>query len=404
MRKSVFLFLLGAFCIWIPASQGASEEGWPERIRGKVYKMTVQPKWKGSTFWYMNRLSGGRSEYIFVDALKGERRPAFDAERLARSLREKLGRDIDPERLGLENLDYETEGKMSFRLGSERWQCDLGDYTLSAYTPAEADISTAFPTRMKRSRSTGESLFLSFINDWDSPITISWVNTEGEERTYATIRPGAEHQQHTFAGHVWKVTDPQGRTLAILEAQTDGDYFRFTEEKIKRTLEEAARETQAPREDRPGQRTSQFGASSPDGAWSVELRENNVYLVENSSGEAVALTRDGDDRDGYEPPILWSPDGKYFILLKTRRVQEREIYMVESSPKDQLQPKLHTHRYAKPGDELAYKRPKLFSVERKEPLRFPRSCRAIPGIFPNSAGARIRGSSSISTMSAGIRS
>jgi hypothetical protein len=171
--------------------------------------MTVQPKWKGSTFWYMNRLSGGRSEYIFVDANTGGRRPAFDAERLARSLKEKLGRDIDPERLGLENLDFDEEGRMSFRLGSERWQCDLGDYTLSAYTPGEAELSSAFPTRMKRSRSTGESLFLSFINDWDSPITISWVNTEGEEQTYATIRPGAEHQQHTFAGHVWKVTDPQ---------------------------------------------------------------------------------------------------------------------------------------------------------------------------------------------------
>ncbi len=367
MRKPVFLFLLGAFCFWISASQGASEEAWPERVRGKVYKMTVQPKWKGSTFWYMNRLSGGRSEYIFVDANTGGRRPAFDAERLARSLKEKLGRDIDPERLGLENLDFDEEGRMSFRLGSERWQCDPVDYTLSPYTPGEEDLSAAFPTRMKRSRSTGESLFLSFINDWDRPLTISWVNTEGEERTYATLRPGSEHQQHTFAGHVWKVTDPQGRTLAILEAQTDGDYFRFTEEKIKRTLEEAAREIPAPREERPG-RPSRFGASSPDGVWSVDLRENNVYLVENASGQAAALTQDGDARDGYEPPILWSPDGKYFILLKTRRAPEREIYLVESSPKDQLQPKLHTHRYAKPGDELPYKRPKLFSVERKEAI------------------------------------
>jgi Tol biopolymer transport system component len=113
----------------------------------------------------------------------------------------------------------------------------------------------------------------------------------------------------------------------------------------------------------------------------VDLRENNVYLIENGSGEAVQLTRDGNDRDGYEPPILWSPDSKYFILLKTRRVQEREIYMVESSPKDQLQPKLHTQRYAKPGMSSLTSGPNFSLWSARSRSRFPRNCRAIPGIF-----------------------
>ena len=36
--------------------------------------------------------------------------------------------------------------------------------------------------------------------------------------------------------------------------------------------------------------------------------------------------------------------------------------MVESSPKDQLQPKLHTMNYHKPGDVLDIDQPKLFDV------------------------------------------
>ncbi|MGI6346288.1 MAG: DPP IV N-terminal domain-containing protein [Limisphaerales bacterium] len=370
MKKSVFFCLSVAFCLCGFIVKGA-EERWPERFRGKVYKANVQPKWKGSTFWYMNRLADGKSEYIFVDAAKGERRSAFDAARLAQSLGEKFEREFDPEKLGLEQVDFdETGSRCSFRLGRERWQCDLNDYTINRQEPSEGDAAQPFPLQMKRSRSLGDSLFLTFINESGQPLTLTWINGEGGEQVYATLRPGAEHQQHTYAGHVWKVSDPEGRTLAILEAQTDGDYFRFTEEKIKVTLEAAARQPQS-RSARPqsvGRRSSQFGASSPNGEWSVDLRDHNLYLLERGTGEAVALTRDGTEQDGYERPIFWSPDGRYFIALKIRKVTEREIYMVESSPGDQLQPKLHRHTYVKPGDELPYKRPRLFSVERKEEI------------------------------------
>ena len=36
--------------------------------------------------------------------------------------------------------------------------------------------------------------------------------------------------------------------------------------------------------------------------------------------------------------------------------------MVESSPKDQLQPKLHEMRYVKPGDAIRTEKPRLFDT------------------------------------------
>jgi dipeptidyl aminopeptidase/acylaminoacyl peptidase len=48
--------------------------------------------------------------------------------------------------------------------------------------------------------------------------------------------------------------------------------------------------------------------------------------------------------------------------MKTRRGEERKVYMIESSPRDQLQPKLQSMTYPKPGDRLTVSRPHLFDV------------------------------------------
>ena len=48
---------------------------------------------------------------------------------------------------------------------------------------------------------------------------------------------------------------------------------------------------------------------------------------------------------------------------KIRPVEKRYVYYVESSPADQLQPKLHKQEYAKPGDELPFKVPCIYEVE-----------------------------------------
>ena len=61
----------------------------------------------------------------------------------------------------------------------------------------------------------------------------------------------------------------------------------------------------------------------------------------------------------------WSPDSKKIATLKIRDAKKHLIYFVESSPEDQLQPKLHQREYFKPGDALPVSMPGLFDVAGK---------------------------------------
>ena len=51
------------------------------------------------------------------------------------------------------------------------------------------------------------------------------------------------------------------------------------------------------------------------------------------------------------------------LVNKLRPAEKHYVYYVESSPKDQLQPKLHKQEYAKPGEELNFHLPCIFNVE-----------------------------------------
>lgn len=46
--------------------------------------------------------------------------------------------------------------------------------------------------------------------------------------------------------------------------------------------------------------------------------------------------------------------------------QKHIINYIESSPKDQLQPELHSYEYLKPGDALTQKYPQIFDIEKKQ--------------------------------------
>lgn len=107
---------------------------------------------------------------------------------------------------------------------------------------------------------------------------------------------------------------------------------------------------------------------SPDGLWQVISKDFNLVLEDRKSQESHPLTIDGNEQDRYDSRVYWSPDGKKFIALKIKPSGKRTIHFVESSPKDQLQPKLHSRFYLKPGDDIELKRPRLFDVESKSQI------------------------------------
>ena len=94
------------------------------------------------------------------------------------------------------------------------------------------------------------------------------------------------------------------------------------------------------------------------------IRDANVWVRPAHGGKARALSIDGTLGHYYSSWLRWSPDSRYVAVKKILPVAEkRYVYYVESSPSDQLQPKLHKQEYAKPGDELMQKTPCIFEVE-----------------------------------------
>ena len=63
-----------------------------------------------------------------------------------------------------------------------------------------------------------EAVSLNFNNQTAGEIHVFWVNPDGREIAYGTIKQGATSPQSTFAGHTWVVRSAAGQVLARLTA------------------------------------------------------------------------------------------------------------------------------------------------------------------------------------------
>ena len=331
-----------------------------QTTENKVFKQRVKANWlPGNTrFWYRNDLPGGAREFILVDATRGDRQPAFDHARLAAALAAASGKEVKADRLPLDKIDLGPTNSTLF-LASEGkwWLLDLQTYQLRETNRADRATSSLRSGDTPRpSRRTGDDTSITFVNRTQGEVVTYWMTEEGERRRYASVKAGEQFQQHTFAGHVWLVTDAQGKTLGVFEAVEGGG----------QALLEDGREVKTPEPEKRPPRQKR-APDSPDGQWSAFLKENNVHLRHQQTGEQIALSSDGTAEDAYTDRFHWSPDSKKLVVLKTTKGEGRKVYLIESSPKDQLQPKLHSYDYDKPGDRIPVSKPRLFDVAaRKE--------------------------------------
>jgi dipeptidyl-peptidase-4 len=323
----------------------------------KVFKQKVTPYWLSDNiqFWYRNDLADGVREYILVNAETGVRQQAFDHERLATELIEVTGKDIQADRLPIDRLKFgKSTSELLFTCQGKRWKCDLRTYKLQEASMDEHIFpSLRASTEPRPSTRTGDETLITFINRTDGDVQVYWIDSEGERRYYATVRAGQHHQQHTYAGHVWLVTDRDGKNLAVfVAAEEAGDAV------IDENCIQEAGPKEKPKQVRPS-------GESPDGKWFAFLKDYNLYVRKIETGEEIALSSDGTEENTYSERFWWSHDSEKIATVQIRKGEDRKIHLIESSPKDQLQPKLHTLSYAKPGDRIDIAKPQLFNVVRK---------------------------------------
>ncbi len=103
---------------------------------------------------------------------------------------------------------------------------------------------------------------------------------------------------------------------------------------------------------------------SPDSQWDASVRNFNIHVKRVGAKDGFFLSTDGSEGNAYAMrSIAWSPHSKRIAAYRVRPGFRREVYYVESSPEDQVQPKHSSRLYNKPGDVLDVELP-VFSSSR----------------------------------------
>ena len=129
-----------------------------------------------------------------------------------------------------------------------------------------------------------------------------------------------------------------------------------------------------------GQRSGQFnrgqyrgrgGAASytsPDGKWNAYIRDNNVYMREGENGTEIQLSTDGTEDNSYQR-LEWAPDSQSFIAWRVEPGDNKEVYLIQSSPPDGGRAVLRTRPYALPGDKFAAYELSIFNVAQRKQIK-----------------------------------
>ena len=197
---------------------------------------------------------------------------------------------------------------------------------------------------------------ITFVNRTDYQIELFWRTTTGDRRSYGKVEPGKEKRQHTFEDHVWEVVDSKSRTLAVYRASKVHEHAIVTGKVGDYVNRRRLKRTRSNR--------------SPDGRWIFSVRDQNIFIrpAENAGGLETQLTFDGDPQNAYGV-LTWSPDSKRIVALQTRPGDNREVSLIESSPKGGGPAILHRHRYTLPGDKMSSHQIVMIEVDSQRLVR-----------------------------------
>jgi len=321
-----------------------------QHTRDTVLNARVDAHWLNGrpSFWYKRQTGIKTTAFVRVDAASAAKRPAFDHPRLAAAWQRVLGKPLNADALPIDALRFSDDDRtLLFESAGEVWECSLDTYAVkrNAQRPLLMLERNPHP-----SRKTGSATSLVFINRTGGEIELWWHDTAGKRHSYGRVADGQECRQTTFEGHVWQATRKDGSNLGVAEAGAGATTVVFDG-----TLPPAP----PPLPD---------GNRSPDGLWLALIKDHNLWLKPTGGGEPLALSTDGTGSDAYGLPVFWSPDSSRVVALKTLEGDHRIVTLVESSPSDQVQPKVHTIDYLKPGDRIPHPRPRLFDAVARHPI------------------------------------
>ncbi|CEO98539.1 Peptidase S9 prolyl oligopeptidase catalytic domain-containing protein [Plasmodiophora brassicae] len=174
----------------------------------------------------------------------------------------------------------------------------------------------------------GTDTSITFVNKSGTEVSIYWVDTRGSSRHYADVAAGADHYQHTYSGHAWRVEEKRARrtigqcvaTVCDSLVEVGDGQLTLTEKKTKR---------------------------------------RSVKKLGRAAGGCAIV-------DATE-----SPDGRFTAAIKeTAAKGGRTLQLRESAPGTGFRhPELtKSYEYAKPGDDRSLRHPCMLRGRRRKPV------------------------------------
>ena len=358
------------------------------KARGLVVNQAGAVTWIGESdhFWYSKSVKGG-TEFEWVDAATGTKRPAFDHEKLAAAINAASGGQYTALALpfapppggrgggaaagrgGAANTGPLTfiDDEKSIRFGARGYSytCTLSDYKCTK----GAALTDAPGGRGARGGSPEAQDPAPFDPDAENVAT-----EQGGDPV-----DGLEWQPFPQAGGGGGRNGAPNRQPACAparETQAGGRGGRGRGAAAATTTAQAGVGSQI-----LGQVAGPAAdtCASFDGKWEALIENYNIFLKKSGSSDpATPLSFDGSEGNYYTlRSVAWSPDSKHLVAYHTRPGYDREVHYIESSPGVQVQPKHTTIHYRKPGDALDIAYPALFDVASKKEVEIDHA------LFPN---------------------
>ncbi|QDV51561.1 DPP IV N-terminal domain-containing protein [Gimesia fumaroli] len=320
-------------------------------------------------------------DYFVVNVQTRQCTPAFDKHRLAKAVSKVLQQKVSSKNSVVEQIGFtESQQQLLLKIRGATWLLKLPEYELITpknEDPLSHDRRLFLPAR--NSKAGGASTTIVIHNRLSEPIKVYWVSPSGEKRLYGSIEVDQEWEQHTYIGHAWLLRNTSEEDLGCFIARGN-DSWNIDPGALKELRHDTPRRPRAKK---------RYKSTSPDGKWTCFVQNHNLWIRQDE--REIPLTSDGTPDNTFQfsesevPRVEWSPDSKYLLAFQTKRVPEREVHLIESSPSDQLQPRVKSYTYRKPGDKLPQQTLRLFAMPSKKEI--PISNR----LFENPWTLRFRG-------------
>ncbi|MFD2598740.1 DPP IV N-terminal domain-containing protein [Sphingobacterium corticis] len=201
--------------------------------------------------------------------------------------------------------------------------------------------------------------------------TYALVNANKKAKTYVDIKKLAG-QLSQQTGTPTGIEDISARGFEVIDAQN----FQFAAQKHRWNWNNKSQQLSKLDQQEEESNNGYWGRrwddakgepiTSPNDIYVAYIKNSNVYVkrkAETAKDAEKQLTFDGSPGEFYSARLYWSGDGKKIAVSRVRKAEVRQLTLLESSPADQLQPKLQTRDYVKPGDAIPQYYPTILDVE-----------------------------------------